>query len=294
MSENVVRPPPVARRPRLALFAIGITALACVAAIALRTPLRSRYWAWHIAHSSAAAERSLYLAALCNAGAQSRWGIAALLADPDAEVRQYGVLALHHVRTPWARRRLIDSVTDPDSSVRRLAAVGLAIHGDESVIPTLKWYYQAGDEHSATAACLALERLGTPAAIATLDELTLEPAEVARRAALVDALAGVSQPACVPPLLRLLSDHRTSAVPPRSAQTLQRALGVLQASGYPDQPFSAPATQALPRTIAERAADALGDITGVHAPFSSDTPEADRVNAQYGWQQWFENHRPGG
>jgi hypothetical protein len=294
MSENVAPTPHVARRPRLALLAIAITALACVTAVAFRTPLRSRTWAWHIAHSTVPTERSLYLAAICNVGQQGRWGIAALLAHPDAEVRQYGVLALHHLRTPWAQQRLVASVTDPDPSVRRLAAVGLAIHGDEQIIPTLKWLYQTGDEHSATAACLALERLGTPAALSTLDELTLEPADVARRAALLDALAGVSKPACVPPLLRLLSDHRPYDAPPRSEETLRRAFEVLQASGYPAQPTSTPATAPLPRTIAERAADALGDITGIQAPFSSAASEADRVSAQDAWQQWFENHRPGG
>jgi hypothetical protein len=293
MSENVAPRPPTTRRPRLALLAIAITALACVTAVAFRTPLRSRYWAWHISHGALATERSVYLAALCNVGQEGRWGVAALLADPDAEVRQYGVLVLHHVRTPWAQQHLAAAVTDPDGSVRRLAAVGLAIHGDDSVIPALKWFYQADNENSAIAACLALERLGTPAAIATLDELTLESADVARRAALVDALAGVSRPACVPPLLRLLSDHRPCDAPPRSADTMGRAVGILQASGYPTQPSSAPASEPLPRTIAERAADAVGNITGVHAPFSSAAPEADRVSAQSAWQQWFENHRPG-
>jgi hypothetical protein len=290
MSENV-QPAP-ARRPRLALVAIGITATACLAAIVLRTPIRARYWAWQISNSVSATQRSGYLASLCNAGAQGRWGIAALLADSDAEVRQYGVLALHHVRTAWARQRLTECVTDRDPSVQRLAAVGLAIHGDDSVIPVLKRFYESGDVNAATGACLALERLGTPDAIATLDELTLQPAEVNQRAALVDALAGLSKPACVPPLLRLLSDQRTCNVPPRSAEIALRALDALQASGHAAQAASAPVAQAFSQTIAQRAADALGVITGIQASDSSGSAEADRGSAKIAWQRWFENHRP--
>jgi hypothetical protein len=124
--------------------------------------------------------------------------------------------------------------------------------------------------------------------------LTLTPADVAHRAALVDALSGIGKPACVPILLHLLSDHRPCDASPRSAETMRRAFDMLQASGYSAQPASTPATAPAPRTIAERAADALGDITSVHAPFSSAAPETDRVSAQNAWQQWFENRRPGG
>jgi hypothetical protein len=289
MSENIVPAP--ACRPRLALVAIAITATACVAAIVLRTPIRARYWAWQISTSASATERTSYLAELCNAGAQGRWGIAALLADPDAEVRQYGVLALHHVRTAWARQRLTERVLDPDPSVRRLAAVGLAIQGDDSVIPVLKRFYESGDVNAANGACLALERLGTPAAIAALDELARQPADVGARAALVDALAGLNKPGCVPPLLRLLSDERTWNAAPRSGEIALRALDALQATGHAVQAASAPAPRVFSHTISERAADALGVITGIQASYSSGSAETDRDSAKNAWQQWFENHR---
>ena len=140
---------------------------------------------------------------------------------------------------------------------------------------------------------MALERLGTPAALTALDELTLQPADVVRRAALVDALTGLSQPACVPPLVRLLSDRRACDLPPRSEETVQRALGVLQASGYPVQATSAPASEPRPQTIAERAAGALGKITGIQASFTPETPEANRTAAERAWLQWLENERSG-
>ena len=182
------------RRPRVAIFVIALTAALCLAALVFRTPIRARYWAWRVERAATPTQRSAYLGALCNAGDRGRWGTGVLLAHKDAEMRQYGVLVLQHVRTEWARERLLECVTDCDPNVQQLAAVGLAIHGDNAVIPTLKRLYQTGDASSATAACVAFEQLGTPAAITALDELAADPADPVRRAALVDALARLLPP----------------------------------------------------------------------------------------------------
>jgi HEAT repeat protein len=277
--------PPRGRGSRLALVAIVLTALACVAALVFRTQLQSRLWAYRIKHDASPAQRAAYLGALCNAGERARWGITALLANRAADVRQYGVLTLQHVKTDWARQRLLELLHDPDVTVRRLAAAGLAIQRDERVIPTLEHFYTAGDEVSATAACLALERLGTAAAIAALDELACEPADVTRRAALIDALEGIGTPACVPALISLLEDHRPCDLPPRSEELASRALEGLAAAGYPREPASLPTTAPRPHTVAERAAAALGQITGLSIPFSSEAPDAERTGAIDQWKQ---------
>lgn len=288
MSKNSVqRASPVGRR--LALVAIALTATACVLALVFRTPLRSRVWAYRIAHAATPAECAVYVGALCNAGDQGRWGTTDLLENPRPDIRQYGVLVLHHVKTEWARTRLLELLADPDLNVRRLAAVGLAIQGDDSVVPALKWFYQAGDDMSATAACLALERLGTPAATAALAELALEPANVDRCAALIDALEGIGTPACVPTLLQLLSDHRLCTAPTRSEETTQRALGALLSAGIPVTPSSQPTTGPQPGTIAERAAAALNRITRLDIPFSSGAPAEQRRAAEQRWAEWLEN-----
>jgi hypothetical protein len=272
--------------PRLAIAAVVLTATACVAALVFRTPLQSRIWAYRLAHATTPAERAAYLGPLCNAGERARWGIAALLADRMPDVRQYGALALQHVKTDWARQRLLALLRDPDEPVRRLAAVGLAIQFDERVIPTLKQYYETGDDDSAAAACLALERLGTPAAVAALAESAPRPADVARRADLIDALEGIGTPACVPALIALLSDDRPCDLPPRSEELTARALQGLAAAGYPRQPASLPTTGPRPHTVAERAAAALAQITGLDLPFSSDAPDEERAAAIRQWTQW--------
>ncbi len=265
----------------------------CLAALVLRTPIQARYWAWRIERADSLAVRDACLGALCSAGDAGRWGVAALLDSEEAELRQYGVLVLHHLRTAWAREQLLERLVDPDPDIQRLAAVGLAIQGDEAVIPALKWLYRTGDANAAASACVAFEYLGTPEAVATLNELAAEPGDPARRAALVDALAGIGTAECVPGLLSLLSDDRLCDVPLRSDVMAQRALGFLQGEGYALKPSSRPTTAESPRTIAERAAAALVRITELRVPFSSSATAEQRAQAEQAWAAWYENQQSG-
>jgi len=251
-----------ARRPRAAKIAIVITALACVAALVFRAPLRARYWALRVANTDNLAERETYLAGLCNAGDDARWGVAALVADDRVDVRQCGVLVLHCIRSGWARDTLLTVLDDQDDTVRSLAAGGLAVHGDDRVIRTLTWMYRTGEPDAGRAACLALQRLGSPAAIEALYELAAEPADAERRTALVDAFAGIGIAECVPGLRRLLSDDRPCGAPPQSAEMASRVLGAVQREGLILPPSSQPRTAMPDRTIAEYAADVIESITG--------------------------------
>jgi len=291
-----------------------LTALACLAAIIFRTPIRSRYWAGRIAHGTTTPERAMYLTLLCNAGDGGRWGTAVLLEHEDAEIRQLGVVVLHQLDTDWARQRLLRLLEDPDETVRELAALGLAIHADESVIPELKRMYSSSDETVASSACIALGRIATPTAVAALTELAARPAEASRRADLVDALGDIGTPPCVPPLLELLEDHRTCDVPARVSRLALEALRGLRteapralpgwlpapqsndaaaslpiAASLPTSlplPASRPALENAPGTIAERAAAALARITGLNPPFSSDLPPEQRQQARHQWAAW--------
>lgn len=279
------------RLPWTALAAIAFTTAACLAALVCRAPLRYRYWAWRLAGAGSAAQRSAYLAALCNAGPDARWAAAALLADADPAARQYGVLVLHHLRTPWSRARLVERLADPDSGVRHLAAVGLAIHGDEAVIPTLTELYRAGEGPGAATACIALQYLGTPAAVTALAGLAALPAAAESRAALVEALAGVGTPECVPALVALLADHRRCAAAPHAAEVAQRARTALLARGYAVAAATQPSS-GQEATVAERAAATLAAITGIEPPFSSGAAEAERAAAAAQWSAWRARQAP--
>ena len=123
---------------------IVITGAGCVAALFLRTPLRSHYWASRVIESPDAAERAVYLTALCNAGDAGRWGTSRLLNHASEDVRSAGVIVLQNVRTDWSARRLLEMLSDQSRHVRELATLGLAIQGDESVIPRLREMFSSG------------------------------------------------------------------------------------------------------------------------------------------------------
>jgi HEAT repeat protein len=285
------------RRFTAGAIMIGLTLVACGAAIVFRTPLRSRYWAGQLVRARSMEQRAVPLAYLCNAGDAGRWGIAVLLEHPDAEVRQYGVVVLQHVRTDWSRRRLLEMLNDASTPVRELAALGLAIHGDASVVPELKRMYVEGDPQAASAACMALERLAVPEAVAALAELAEQPAEAAHRAALVEALQGVGNAECAAVLLELLGDHRPCHVPMRAQRLLERFAPLAREYGIGAPAASRRANGSTgaapaPRTIAERAAAALSRITGLSPPFASNLPAERREAAERVWRDWLAESRP--
>ena len=277
---------------RPAGLALAVTLLACVGALLFRTPLRSRYWAWQVARSASPDGRAAALTLLCNAGDAGRWGTATLLASSDPELRQYGVVVLHHVRSDWSRRRLLDRLTDPDADVRELAALGLAIHRDPAALPELRRLYCAGDSAAAGAACLALERMGTPEAEAALAELAGQWVEAASRAALIDALESVGSVRCAAALLKLLDDHRPCTVATRAERFLERFAPLAAAHGLVDgamlQAATRPSAPRRPGTIAERAAAALAGLTGLGPSFASDMSEEERETAASVWRAWLE------
>lgn len=266
---------------------IALTATACLTALLFRTPIRSRYWAWQVIEARGAAERAAPLTCLCNAGDAGRWGTAALLTHRDAEIRQFGVLVLHRVESEWSQRQLLHALADPNEAVRELAALGLALHGDETVIPVLEQLYAEGDTASAAAACLALERLATPGAVAALTALAREPAEASRRAFVVDSLAAIGTRECVAGLLALLDDHRPCPAATRAERFLERFGSWAGERGIVEPAISPPASQPVSQTVAERAAAVLTRITGLSPPFASGLPEKRRRAATQIWRDWL-------
>jgi hypothetical protein len=276
------------RRPWVAIIAIALTATACLLALFLREPITARWWAARLAASDDDARRATYLGALCNAGDSAHWGVAALMRSDDPDLRQYGVLACQQIRTPWSRRLLRLRMADTDPYVRRMAAVALASHGDDAVIPTLKHMYRNAEGTTATVVAVALERLGTPAARAALDELVHAPADAAHRAALIEALANLGGAESVPPLLFLLEDDRRCRGPVFVEELAQHLYGPLIEQGFRLAEPTWPATRPAQRTVAEHAADALAKITGEAPPFASDASSEQRAAAAHVWRQWYE------
>jgi hypothetical protein len=281
----------------LARLAIGLTLIACLGALFLRGPLRARYWAWRLANAEEMQARAAYLGALCNTGDEARWAVHALLVDERPTVRAYGAMVLQHVNAPWGRDALIKALRDEDEVVQRLAALGLAVRRDDTVVPKLMQLYQVGSDSTAVAACHALGRLATPAAAAALRELAPPPAPPDRRAAIVDALAAVAgqsdEPAlaaeCACALIGLLADDRTCSLLLPDEVELARLGPLLAAQGHV---ASAPATTTAAQSVADRAAAALGRITAhaLERPWS-DTPAEGRAAAAQAWHAWADATR---
>jgi len=268
---------------------VVLTASACLAALFFRTHLRSRYWARQIIAARDPEACAVPLTMLCNAQDAGRWGVETLLMHSEAEIRQYGVLVLQHIRSDWSRGRMIDMLQDSDSSVREMAVLGLAVQGDKAVVLELKLMYAQGDLASSSAACAALERLNTPAAVEALLELAAEEHESERLAALIDALSAVGSVECAAALLDMLDDHRKCDVPTRAERMIERYASVI--TPLPYVASSRPAQDAPRHTIAERAAAGLTQITGLYPPFGADLPEAARDQARSEWRQWVDQHR---
>lgn len=266
---------------RLPYILIALTLILCVTALVYRGPLRARYWANRLLHADTPARRVTYLAALCNAGNDARWAVAALSAADDPTARQYAALIAQRNTAAWARRTLVAGLADADAGVRQLAAVGLAVQHDDKALPALRALYTTGDVEAAGAACLALQMLATPDAQRLLSDLTGVPADARKRAYLVDALRLTRTRPCAAALLNLLDDDRPCDAPPLEEALARAAAQVL------GRPTSDTATLVTPRprtSVAARAADALVFITGVNPGFEvTESPES-RTKAVAAWR----------
>lgn len=210
---------------------IAATLLLCLVAIAQRAELRGRWWALRIAQATDPAQRAAHLQALMNEGPETRWGREVLLGHADVEVRRAGIISLQSVRADWAAARLMALRHDPDEGIRAQVALGLAIRGDDRIIPLLAEDYISGDLLRADLACLALERLATPAAHHRLTALADVPADPDIRGRLVDALESCPPELALPVLRRLVNDQRLTRAETRG-ERLARSLAAAPLAGW--------------------------------------------------------------
>lgn len=294
------------RRISIAGVLIVVTAALCLLAVAFRNDIRSRYWAYRLATTSSLTERAGYLNLLIHAADAAHWGVVTLAQDRRPEIRQFAALAVQTTRTGWSREVLYRLLFDEDPGVRDLAVLALAAQRDEAALEHLERMYRADQSETALparTACAGLQRFGDRRALAVLLELADIPAPACARAALIDALSEYRAAAAVPALVRLLEDHRRCAAPSYHEELALRALGGIGAAELADAltehraqataaatPGDPAATQPAPagagRTVAERAAEALGGITGRRPLFASDLDPAQRQLAREQWEAW--------
>lgn len=280
-------------RRRLPIAFIGLTLVACLAALWWRVPLLSLHWARVIATTESSAEQARYLAALCNAGSDGAWGVARLGSAPRADLRQCAAIALQRIHTDWGRAELLRLLGDADADVRAMAALGLAVHGDDRLIPALVAKFENGGADELDAAAAALARIGTPPAVDALLRLAAQPGTAAQRAALIDSLDELREPRGVPLLLEMLDDQRSCAAERRAERRAWRSVD-LGATAAAAAGVLAPAPElgADQTTIAARAADALGRITGIPARPPGVSPGSIDDETRAVWRGWSAERQP--
>ncbi|MBK8915419.1 MAG: HEAT repeat domain-containing protein [Phycisphaerales bacterium] len=291
---------------------IAATLALCAILLAFRNDIRGRYWAYRAAESNDLAQRAQYLNLLIGAGDSGAWGIGVLARDARVHNRELAALALQTRRAGWAREILVELLSDQEESVRDLAVLALATIRDAKAMNLLMAMYSYDDTEEALraqTACVGLQRMGGFSALQALSALVEVKSSAAARGALVDALLEVGGSGAVADLMKFLDDHRPCPTPSYQERMAWLALGGAgsaapflpretgpqsavgegaaagQTGGAAGDSVTVAATQPS-MTVAERAAAALGDITGRKPPFSSAASEAERRAAIEEWLSW--------
>lgn len=195
-----------------------------------------------------------------------------LSADPDPRVRRIAIVGLGRCRGEAVRERLLELLAGRDPDERTEAAPALAALGDVRAIDHLVHLRADPDAPARAAAARALHELvrlpaGAPVAIRLLPVLTGED-----RRALLEALAGATDPRLCPPLTALVED--------REALTCLLAVQGLASAG--DNRAVATlirlATSERLAELREQAARTLQQLTGY------------RAGPGQAWTLWWQDH----
>lgn len=271
---------PARRRRWIHVLIVLAVALACAPFLLFPREQLARYKAWRLTSMPEPAERETLIADLQVLGTHAKPGIEILLQSPQAQDR---IDACGLLESLEDFPHIAALQFDHDARVQVTAIRALAEHRDDSVIPTAKWLYATGDIEIAAQAADALRRIGSDPAIAALSELVDQPASPDHRSALIDALLYIRQPACVPPLLRLLTDDRSCTLATRLERKIEDMQGFVATNST--RPGALQTIDPGP-TVAQRAAFALRKITGIDAAFSAEMPADERAAAIRAWTDW--------
>ena len=244
--------------------ALALLVLLWLLAMFFRMELRAQWWAYRLTRAAGVADRQYYLVRLAAIGDESLGAVGRLLGDSRAEVRSMGITVLGYCKGPAASEFLLAALGDADPEVAATAALELALRPEAAaLVPRLAAILEGGGSAPAWGACVALERMGGPAAEQVLLTALPKVSDADVRAQIIDSLGMLGSKAALPALRGMLADRRPISRLPASQGGALRAIGALQgrlASKGVDIKALAEASRS-DRTVASVATRALGMIS---------------------------------
>ena len=144
---------------------LAVLVLLWLLGMVFRMELRGQWWAYRLARAGAGADRQYYLVRLAAMGDESLGAVGRLLGDARAEVRSMGITVVHYCKGPAAGELLVGALGDADPEVAATAALELALRPEAAaLVPRLAAILDGAGAAPAWGACVALERMGGPAA----------------------------------------------------------------------------------------------------------------------------------
>jgi len=144
---------------------------------------------------------------LASAGLQNLTVFGQLLADQRVEVRWWAIRSLAEVQSPQVTPLLINSLSDPDLSVRQCAALALQHQPDPLAIPALIQLLDSTDQLLARLAGDALIAMGSDAVPALLE--AMQEGNLKIRIEAARALGKIGDTRAIPELFKALDGEST-------------------------------------------------------------------------------------
>lgn len=253
--------------------------------VLMREPIRVRWWGHRLRSAETERQRLYYFELLCTAGPATLHVAQSLMNEENPAWRGFGVGILHHIEGPQAGELLTVACGDADSAVRNLAAVGLAIRKDRSVLPVLRKMALSAADQEALSATIALAEFDCQAVREILCEIAGRHQTPIVRAQAFQQLGYLRCREAIPELIAGLGDMATyegSTVLDRFDEEVIKLLNARS-----PESSSSPYSSARSRIVADQAAVSLRMITGESFGFLSSDGSQRRRAAQTAWRQWW-------
>ncbi len=273
--------------PRSAIHAywpVAVLVVAWLAVMALRTPIRVKWWEMRLRGAVSDKQQLYYLNLLSSVGSSALPAARSLLGDSDPAIRSFGVGILTQIPDECTTTLLRSAIDDSENEVREMAIIGLAMRQDQIILTDLREMASSTNARQALAAVGAYASYDCEVASAPLCQIAREHPLVLLRVQAIEQLGYMRCTEAMPTLIDALADEE-----PYDGATLleeldQRALDLLSQQRHEDdQPIRLRGFQA----VSDQAAFSLRFITGQSFGFSStDEPER-RKAAQTAWRNWW-------